>query len=131
VRGASGVAAKTGGRHSLRRTHNARPAISSARFPKSHLELIAIDPDAPAPARRRWFGLDAAPRQAMGDEPGLVHWVVRRDASAGARPALASAGVRSGQHRRRRAHDAVRPAALGHHRFHRRRSGPPSARCRP
>jgi Glyoxalase-like domain len=39
-------------------THNRVIAISSESFPDCYVEVIAIDPDAPAPGRRRWFGLD-------------------------------------------------------------------------
>jgi hypothetical protein len=92
-----GVAAEAGGRHPLMGTHNALLAISSARFTKSYLELIAIDPDAPALMHRRWFELDATPWQTMGDEPRLVHWVARTGAIARARAALVSAGFDPGR----------------------------------
>jgi len=72
-----GVSAAPGGRHALMGTHNALLAVSSARHPKAYLELIAIDPDAAAPARPRWFDLDDASLQAALFEPRLVHWVVR------------------------------------------------------
>jgi len=91
-----GVAPETGGRHPLMGTHNAVLAISSARFAKSYLELIAIDPDAAAPTCHRWFDLDAPTWQATGDEPRLVHWVARTDDIVGAGAALLRAGFDPG-----------------------------------
>ncbi|YCH18313.1 VOC family protein [Arthrobacter sp. D1-29] len=53
-------------------------AISSESFPDCYLEVIAIDPDAPAPGRRRWFGLDDPEvREAVRESPRLVHAVAR------------------------------------------------------
>src|SRR5450755_3408304 len=64
-----GVAPETGGRHPLMSTHNALLAVSSARFPRAYLELIAIDPDALAPAHPRWYDLDRVALQAIIDQP--------------------------------------------------------------
>jgi hypothetical protein len=60
-------------------THNRLLAIGSARFPRAYLEIIAIDPAAAAPSRRRWFDLDEPTlRTSLArDGPRLVHWVVR------------------------------------------------------
>lgn len=69
-----GVVPSPGGRHPLMGTHNLLLAIGSGRFPKAYLELIAIDPGAPAPAQRRWFDLDDEALQATIGEPRLVHW---------------------------------------------------------
>jgi Glyoxalase-like domain len=91
-----GVAAEAGGRHPLMATHNAVIAISSARFPKCYLELIAVDPEAPAPARRRWFDLDAPALQAALVEPRLVHWVARTSDIVAAAAALRGAGFDPG-----------------------------------
>jgi glyoxalase-like protein len=75
-----GVAPAPGGRHAMMGTHNLLLAIGSARFPKSYLELIAIDPDAPVPPRPRWFDLDdGALQAAIADTPRLVHWGARSD----------------------------------------------------
>ncbi|HTD04737.1 VOC family protein, partial [Undibacterium sp.] len=41
-----------------------------------YLEVIAVDPGAPAPGRPRWFGLDAL---QPGSPPRLATWVVRSD----------------------------------------------------
>jgi len=91
-----GVAPESGGRHPLMGTHNAVLRVSSSRYAKSYLELIAIDPGASAPARRRWFDLDAPTWQATGDAPRLVHWVARTDDIVGASAALRRAGFDSG-----------------------------------
>ncbi|MEO5846125.1 MAG: VOC family protein [Caldimonas sp.] len=82
-----GVSAATGGRHALMGTHNLLLSLASPRFPQAYLELIAIDPQAPAPAEPRWFDLDDPALQAAIVEPRLVHWVARTsdiDAAAGA-----------------------------------------------
>lgn len=71
-----GVEAVPGGRHAAMGTHNALVGLGDG----AYLEIIAIDPQAPRPARPRWFGLDTdemAARLARG--PGLVHWVARTD----------------------------------------------------
>jgi hypothetical protein len=69
-----GVKMSQGGKHALMGTHNRLLSLGADTF----LELIAIDPQAPAPSRPRWFGLDTsamAARLARG--PALIHWVVR------------------------------------------------------
>ncbi|MDP4301308.1 VOC family protein [Leptothrix discophora] len=67
-----------GGRHAFMGTHNRLLQVSSPTHARCYLELIAIDPDAPAPARPRWFGLDDAALQArLADAPELVAWVGR------------------------------------------------------
>lgn len=61
VRGALGIEVPPGGSHPAMGTHNRRVALGSALF----LEIISVDPNAAAPNRARWFGLDdfdAAPR---------------------------------------------------------------------
>ncbi len=73
-----GVSPGPGGRHPLMGTHNRLLRIDSAVFPQAYLEIIAIDPDAPAPGRVRWFGLDDPALQArLRDGPRLVHAVAR------------------------------------------------------
>ncbi|MEM6489612.1 MAG: VOC family protein, partial [Pseudomonadota bacterium] len=58
-----GVAPGGYGAHAAMGTHNAlwrldaAPAADGAPVP-AYLEVIAIDPAAPAPGRPRWFGLD-------------------------------------------------------------------------
>ena len=73
-----GIAPGPGGKHALMGTHNCLLAVGSAAHPLAYLEIIAIDPDAPAPARSRWFGMDAMALQAaVREEPRLVHVVAR------------------------------------------------------
>jgi hypothetical protein len=79
-----GVPTVAGGRHAAMGTHNRLLALGEG----AYLEIIAIDPEAPAPGRPRWFGLDSpamARRLAAG--PALVHWVARTDDLDGARAA--------------------------------------------
>lgn len=69
-----GVPIEPGGRHGAFGTHNRLLSLGA----DSYLEVIAIDPDAPAPARPRWFELDtAAMRARLTAGPALIHWVVR------------------------------------------------------
>ena len=73
-----GIVPGPGGRHALMGTHNRLFSIASARFPRAYFEIIAIDPDAPPPARLRWFDLDAPVlREALARGPQLIHWVAR------------------------------------------------------
>src|SRR5262249_44534230 len=67
-----GVKLSPGGQHARMGTHNRLLRLG----PTSYLELIAIDPGAPAPAHPRWFELDEPAMKArLGDGPRLVHWV--------------------------------------------------------
>lgn len=59
-----------GGRHALMGTHNRLLSLG----PECYLEVIAPDPDAAAPDRPRWFGLDTVP-----PAPRLAHWVAACD----------------------------------------------------
>ncbi len=55
-------------------THNRLLFIGPGRF----LEVIAIDPEAKAPGRPRWFDLDdPAMRARLERSPALIHWVER------------------------------------------------------
>jgi hypothetical protein len=57
-------------------THNRLLSLGPGRF----LEVISIDPDAPPPARARWFDLDASSmREHLARAPALIHWVERTD----------------------------------------------------
>ena len=69
-----GVRPQPGGKHVAMGTHNALVGLGKRFF----LEIIAIDPDATAPARPRWFDLDE-PRMkaALAEGPHLIHWVAR------------------------------------------------------
>lgn len=65
-----GCAPLPGGQHSRMATHNRLLGLG----PGCYLEVIALDPSAPAPDRPRWFDLD---RRA--GPPRLSHWVLRCD----------------------------------------------------
>lgn len=80
-----GVPVAPGGRHALMGTHNRLLALGA----DAYLEIIAVDPQAPAPARPRWYSLDApALRARLARGPALVHWVVRTDDLDAARLAV-------------------------------------------
>ena len=69
-----GAAPAGGGRHPQFGTHNRVLKIAGAAFAQTYLEIIAIDPEAAAPGRARWFGLDHLDLSAG---PRLIHWVGR------------------------------------------------------
>lgn len=93
-----GVQPAGGGKHPLMGTHNRVMAIGSERFPDCYLEIIAIDPEAPAPARPRWFGLDEpALRAALRGRPRLVHTVARTRMIEMVRWGLINCGVNPGE----------------------------------
>ena len=76
-----GVPMAGGGKHALMGTHNRLLRLDGRRF----LEAIAIDPDAPPPARPRWFGLDTSAMHArLAKGPALIHWVDRTEGLEGA-----------------------------------------------
>lgn len=66
VRAALGVPVETGGKHPITSTHNMLLSLG----PEEYLEIIAIDPDAPPPGRRRAFGLDD-----FSGRPRITNWV--------------------------------------------------------
>jgi len=71
-----GVAPGPGGKHVLMGTHNRLLSLGPGVF----LEVLAIDPDAPPPARPRWFELDTPAMKArLAKSPVLLHWVERTD----------------------------------------------------
>ncbi len=74
-----GVTPLPGGQHPLMGTHNRLLKIATPAFPDAYLEIIAIDPAAPPPARARWFGLgDAALQASLAERgPRLIHAVAR------------------------------------------------------
>ena len=67
-----GVRPQAGGRHARMGTHNLLLRLGEALY----LEVIAVDPEAPAPARSRWFGLDTLEPDTR---PRLACWVARTD----------------------------------------------------
>ncbi len=93
-----GVLPGPGGKHPLMGTHNLLLALGSPAFPRCYLEIIAIDSQAAAPARKRWFDLDdAALRATLAAGPRLIHWAARCDDAAAECSALAAAGVDRGE----------------------------------
>lgn len=76
-----GITPGLGGEHVFMATHNRLLRIDSADFPRAYLEIIAIDPQASPPARRRWFDLDQPALQAAlaARGPALIHWAARCD----------------------------------------------------
>ena len=76
-----GVEPQPGGRHAVMGTHNALLRLGR----RCYLEVIAIDREAPAPMRPRWFGLDDGVTQAtLAQSPALITWAVRCDSLAAA-----------------------------------------------
>ena len=68
VEEALGVALQPGGAHDVFFTHNRLLGLEDGLY----LEAIAIDPDAPAPSRPRWFDLDR-----FFGAPRLTNWICR------------------------------------------------------
>jgi hypothetical protein len=78
-------------------THNRLLTISGERFPQAYLEIIAIDPMAPAPPRPRWMGMDDPPQQAaVRESPRLVHVVARTSMIEMVRWGLINCGLNPG-----------------------------------
>ncbi|PPB80319.1 glyoxalase-like protein [Albidovulum inexpectatum] len=77
------VPLEPGGHHAAMGTHNRLLRLGNCEY----LEVIAIDPHAPAPLQPRWFGLDG-----RAGPPSLTNWVVRVDDLDGAL-AVAPKGV--------------------------------------
>jgi hypothetical protein len=66
-----GTRPQRGGKHVAMGTHNSLLKLG----PRAYLEVIAIDPDAAAPARPRWFELDRPDmRASLAASPRLIHW---------------------------------------------------------
>lgn len=63
-----GVRTETGRTHPSMGTHNRLLSLGA----DTYLEVIAVDPSAPPPARPRWFGLDSL---AIAAAPRLAAWV--------------------------------------------------------
>jgi len=63
-----GLSLSNGGKHPDFGTYNKLLSLG----PEEYLEVIAINPAAPAPARPRWFGLDD-----FSGPPRLTNWILR------------------------------------------------------
>ena len=70
VEAALGVTLQAGGQHARFGTHNLLLGLEDGLY----LEVIAVDPAAPAPAVPRWFDLDS-----FGGAPRLGTWICRCD----------------------------------------------------
>jgi Glyoxalase-like domain len=80
-----GARLQRGGKHHAMGTHNSLLKLGAKRY----IEVIAVDPEATAPRRPRWFALDTTALQsALGEKPRLIHWVARSDDIEAARRAL-------------------------------------------
>lgn len=69
VQAALGVPMAAGGKHPHMATHNRLLGLGDL-----YLEVIAADPDAPAPPHPRWFDLDR-----FNGAPRLTNWIVACD----------------------------------------------------
>lgn len=76
---ALGVPLQDGGEHAVFHTHNALLGLEDGLY----FEAIAINPNAPAPERPRWFGLDR-----FAGPPRLTNWICRSTDLAGALAAI-------------------------------------------
>lgn len=105
-----GIPPGPGGQHALMGTHNRLFSIASASYPQAYFEIIAIDPAAPPPARRRWFDMDdAALRERVRQQgPQLAHLVARVPDAPAAVAALRAQGIERGD-----VLQASRPTAQG------------------
>ena len=93
-----GVTPGPGGVHATMGTHNRLLRIATEAFPDAYLEIIAIDPAAPAPGRPRWFGLDEpALRERVAQHPRLIHAVVRTPLVEMHRWGLINVGIHPGE----------------------------------
>jgi hypothetical protein len=68
VEAALGVVLQPGGAHGVFHTHNALLGLEDGLY----LEAIAVNPEAPTPARPRWFDLDR-----FDGPPRLTNWICR------------------------------------------------------
>lgn len=89
VRACLGVAAPFGWRHDFMGTHNHLLQLGDSVY----LEIVALDPEAEDPGRRRWFGLDDQEKVGADWRAGrrLRGWVARTDvidAVIAARPSI-------------------------------------------
>lgn len=74
-----GVSLAAGGEHAKMGTHNRLLSLG----PDIYLEVIAVNPDASAPDRPRWFDIDT-----FTGAPRLTNWIVQTDDMAATLAAL-------------------------------------------
>lgn len=87
-----------GGGHPLMGTHNRVFRIDTPQFPRAYFEIIAIDPAAKDPGRKRWFDLDdPAVRASIEASPRLVHFVASTNDAPAALQALRELGIDRGE----------------------------------
>ena len=105
-----GITPGPGGQHALMGTHNHLFKIASQRYPRAYFEIIAIDPAAPAPSRRRWFDMDdpTLREQLVRAAPQLVHFAASVADARASVAALAALDIDRGA-----IVQASRPAARG------------------
>jgi Glyoxalase-like domain len=89
-----GVTPGPGGKHALMGTHNRLFSVAGLEFANAYFEIVAIDQQALAPQRRRWFGLDAID---LSSGPRLIHWVARTPGIDAQLEGLRAAGVDAGR----------------------------------
>lgn len=76
VEGLMGVVTPPGGEHPDFGTHNCVMQLG----PQCYFEIIAINPQAPAPVGTRWYGLDDEYQASQLEQgPALIAWVVAVD----------------------------------------------------
>ncbi len=94
-----GMTPGPGGQHALMGTHNRLFSIASPTYPLAYFEIIAIDPAAPPPARRRWFDMDEPILQerVRRNGPQLLHWAARVPDARTAVAALQAQGLDRGE----------------------------------
>jgi hypothetical protein len=86
-----------GGEHPLMGTHNRVFRVATPQYGRAYFEIIAINPDAPAPARARWFDMDQPRlRESIQRGPCLVHFVAAANDAAGALAALRECDIDRG-----------------------------------
>ena len=74
IQASLGVDVVPGGKHAAMGTHNRLVRVGL----RAYLEVIAVDPSAPAPGRPRWFNLDQpAIRERLRHAPFVATWVAR------------------------------------------------------
>ena len=93
-----GVRPVEGGKHANMGTHNRLLGLGDGAYRRMYLEIIARDPEAPPPARARWFDLDSSRlAAALAAGPRLVQWVARCNDIDRAIAALRAAGHDPGE----------------------------------